>query len=235
MSVIAQFGVVDALVGIQILVVFALIALFRRVARLERGAEAPAGEVDPLDGHRSVPDEAPGPNNDDVDDDEYGIPFWQHPSAGTPARPAKPQSGAAVPIEAKERRASTSFDREVAAYNALASHFSQTDFDAFEQRWHPEPIAHSADNGLVDDPRGDFWLIRTGVAGDPHGLIVPGPDIVRKWELYYRSMGSMAAKTLLEGLYEIGDDAPLRLEQPAIATLTDTGWEVEVPGTFADG
>lgn len=229
------------LVAFQLFIVFALIKLSRRVAQLEGPIQPLGEEVGRRDDEPGVANEGPGAGDDEDDDEDAPhISMWDL-SAGTAARPKRTQPAVDLAIEAEEQRAleampfdRASFDEAVTAYNALASHFGRAELQAFEQRWHPESVARDPENWLTDDPEGDFWLIRTGDAGDPHGLVVPGPEIVRKWELYYRSMDSLIAKNLLEGLYAIKDGAPLRLGRPAIARESDKGWRVSVPGKFAD-
>jgi hypothetical protein len=212
------------------------LGLFRRVAKLRSAIEVPTEEMKPLDDGADGTDDASDQDDDQEEDEEDGESyqsFWDRGLAI--GRNGGPKRKAHSPAPVEERRApeAISFDRAVAAYNALASHFSQADFEAFEQRWHPEAVAHAEENRLAEDPQGDFWLIRSEDTSDPHGLVVPGPEIVRKWELYYRSMSSMAAKSLLQGLYDIKDDAPLRVDRPAIATKTEQGWRVSAQGTFA--
>lgn len=126
--------------------------------------------------------------------------------------------------------------RIVAEFNELAAQYSQSTLDAFVQCWRPDRLARNSENRLVGDPNGEFWVIRTDAAStwESRGLIVPGPEIVRKWEIYYRSMGSLAAKNLLDFLYELSEGAPLRLDRPAVAIETAQGWKVDKLGKLAD-
>lgn len=222
-GVLAVFGIIFST---------ALFILFRRVAELKQTLAANAQETDFNDDIEDRTVEA----SDTFEDDTSFVHFSQRHFHTGPTRLERQRPATAPSIAEEKQRGplAISFDDALAAYNALAANFGQAELHAFEQRWHPESVTRTAENWLAEDRHGDFWLIRTGETGNRHGLVVPGPDVVRKWELYYRSMGSLAAKNLLVGLYDVGDSAPLRLQQPAIATQTESGWKVETPGTFAD-
>jgi hypothetical protein len=220
------------LAGWAILASIALVVLFRRVASLRRATSTSSEVKDLGEKEQELHDEAPGAAKAELPTRS----FWQQPYPGAVARPETPEPTAAPkPVEETRRtpEAIFSFARVVADYNALAANFSQAHLQAFEERWQPRTVARAADNWLSEDPQGEFWVI-PGDAGGPLGLLVPGSEVVRKWELYYRSMDSLAAKNLLETIYEVRSGAPLRLNQPAIAAQTEKGWKVETPGTLAD-
>jgi hypothetical protein len=224
------------LLSFGIVVSAALLVLFRKVAALRQDFSDHVDAIRRDDRKRrreKRPDESSRPPSPAEVTDQ---PWWQQGTWREPdqAQPREPEAPWPSKEEGPRSPDSIAVDRAVTAYNALAAGFGQTELRDFEQRWHPEPVTRSKDNRLADDPQGDLWLIRIGDSGSPHGLVVPGPEVVRKWELYYRSMGSLAAKNLLGGLYEVGDNAPLRLRRPAVALKTQGGWRVETPGTFAD-
>lgn len=225
--------------GFGVLFVILLFVLFR-LARLshllreiqedsEPEDEDPVRKVtrdaqDPPDVGHEAPDE----------DDTQDRPFWKNYASPVGHEKARPEP---APLPVKQRPPPpdpVSFERAMAAYNELAAHFGQAELKDFERSWHPERLGWTDGDRLAHDPMGDFWLIRLDDADKGRALLVPGPDIVRKWEIYYRSMSSLAAMRLFEKLYDLNNGGPLRLERPAIATETASGWRVDDRGKFAD-
>lgn len=244
MTTTAQYVAVGIFAGFAIVVTWALLVLFRRVAVLERPCSTHLEEIQSDETLEDEPIET-SDAEEEVSTHVHFLqrhmepraqPEWKRPVTA-PHQAGQFRDSESEPelTQVSKRKARpVSVDRAVQAYNELAADFSQAHLRGFEGRWHPEPVARTAGNRLADDPKGDFWLIRSEGPDEMSGLVVPGPEVVRNWELYYRSMESLAAKKLLTGLYEVGDNAPLRLDQPAIATKTEKGWRVETPGTFAD-
>lgn len=228
-----EYLVAGLLAGYAVVSGIALVVLFRRVAALERASSTKAEEIEPIDEYEDESAEV----DDGIEDDSDHVHFTQRHSLARGPRQEK-RRPEAIPSVAKPEqrplRSSVSFDDAVAAYNALVADFGGAEFQAFERRWHPVSAVRSGENELADDPKGDFWIIRTADSPEPYGLVVPGPEVVREWELYYRSMGSLTAKNLLKGFYDVGDSAPLRLDRPAIAVQEEKGWRVQSPGRFAD-
>lgn len=232
MSATVEYVIAGILAGFAVVAGIALVVLFRRVAALEGASSTEAEEIEPIDEYEDEPADV----DDRIEDDSDQVHWTQRHSQARVPRQEK-RRPEAIPSVAKEEQRplrSVSFDDAVAAYNALVADFGGAEFQAFERRWQPVSAARTGENELADDPKGDFWIIRTADSPEPYGLVVPGPEVVRKWELYYRSMGSLRAKTLLKGFYDVGDSAPLRLDRPAIAVQEARGWRVQSPGRFAD-
>jgi hypothetical protein len=234
----ALFAIVACL-GAMVLVMAALVTVIRRIRWLQKEFVDMARRVALLETDGWTP--GPGaahPGLEDKPDRAIHSPAEEYRTESSPVAPAPADAVEQASAGSRPGDPSRSANRARVEFNQLASRFNQAELEAFERRWSPKSFTRSADSLLVEDPTGRFWIIPTDEeqpTGPRRGVVVPGPEIVRKWEIYYRALSSLAAKNLLEAIYELRDDAPLRLERAATAIETLEGWRIESPGKFSDG
>ena len=133
------------------------------------------------------------------------------------------------------RFGSASANDPLESFNRLAANFSQANLSAFQQEWRPTPVKPISPGLLAPDPQGELWIIRD--PDDPRrtGILVPADEVVRKWDMFYRPMGSAAGRNLLEPYYEVREDAPLRLKEAATVREEHGAFRVLAPGKFSAG
>jgi hypothetical protein len=103
-------------------------------------------------------------------------------------------------------------DTALRDYNRLALEFSSEVLTGFRDRWHPEEASADGDEFAIQP--GVFWFIPSGT---DYGVLVPGAEVIRTWERFYRPMGGMQARTMFGAIYDIETGSGLRIAKFALA------------------
>ncbi len=120
----------------------------------------------------------------------------------------------------------------VADFNRLAADFTAEALERFEQRWTPVPAKEVEEGFLAEDEGGAMWFVPTDT-GSGRGIVLPGADMVRKWEKFYRGLRGVGAPPGLNASYELVEGPVLRVLAPARGRSGPGGIRVELPGRLA--
>jgi hypothetical protein len=145
----------------------------------------------------------------------------QHPAeaARPPARsglqPVEEYPFRAAPAPREEvPRNDAIADRVVSDFNRLAVNFTPEMLSQFEDRWEPRAVGEEGEGRLAVVSGGPLWFVLTD-QGEREGVILPGAEIVRKWEKFYRNLGGVNAPAGLDASYSLVEGRVLAVVSPA--------------------
>lgn len=128
--------------------------------------------------------------------------------------------------EASDRKAS----RLVSELNRLVSSYTPADQQAFEGEWAPVEVDSSEGDRLAAAPGGSLWFVRI----EPEwGVILPGSDMVRNWEKFYRNLGGAGAPKALSASYALIEGPVLKVHTPAWGRIGSGGIQIHSQGQLA--
>ncbi len=117
-------------------------------------------------------------------------------------------------------------------FNSLASNYSPRDNEQFEQTYSDLSAAAIDDDGnLAETEEGSLWLARLpGPSGA--ALLLPGREMVKNWDKFYRNNGGRAARRRFGAYYDVEAGPLLRVTSPTIVEQTSTGWRLVRAGAL---
>lgn len=149
---------------------------------------------------------------------------------GQPVEPAEPAH--AAPRPAAPRPGTEKEKRLVGDFNRLAAGFSPAVLDRFESDWTPTAVDHVSDSRFAAVEGGALWFVATD-PNDGWGAILPGAEIVRKWEKFYRNLRGASAPAGLTASYILVEGSVLEVREPASGRIQPGGIRLESQGTLA--
>lgn len=120
----------------------------------------------------------------------------------------------------------------ISDFNALAADPSEWAVEAFAARWRPSTVKTSGGEVLVQSEDGDLWFVADS-ASSSYGTVLPGPELVQKWDKFYKSLAGASALDQLGPTYRLEEGASFAVKEPCIGYRQGRTVRVEKQGRLA--
>lgn len=117
----------------------------------------------------------------------------------------------------------------ISDFNALAADPSVQAVETFAARWRTFTIKPSGGEVLVQSEDGHLWFVPDSDSSSS-GTVLPGPELIQKWDKFYKSLAGASALDQLGPTYRLEEGASLAVKEPCIGYRQGLTVRVEKQG-----